>query len=136
MRFLRKKPHNLFAKIDNFLEKGLLNAILIQPFLKVELRRYCKWLKVNRSATTAMWRFLYRRYATHFESDSQAAEACSSFPHAKARDFYQMSVLYILLSMPLTVVRFLAEKPHEEGYGQRPRVVVRAEFRGFRQMKN
>lgn len=47
-----------------------------------------------------------------------------------------MSVLYILLSMPLTVVRFLAEKPHEEGYGQRPRVVERAEFRGFRQMKN
>ena len=34
------------------------------------------------------------------------------------------------------VVRFLAEKPHEEGYGQRPRVVERAEFRGFRQMKN
>lgn len=33
------------------------------------------------------------------------------------------------------VVRFLAEKPHEEGYGQRPRVVERAEFRGFRQMK-
>lgn len=33
-------------------------------------------------------------------------------------------------------VRFLAEKPHEEGYGQRPRVVERAEFRGFRQMKN
>ena len=83
-----------------------------------------------------MRRFLYRRYATHFESDSQAAEACSSFPHAKARDFYQMSVLYILLSMSLTVVRFLAEKPHEEGYGQWPRVVVRAEFRGFRQMKN
>ena len=46
-----------------------------------------------------------------------------------------MSVLFILLSMHLTVVRFLTEKPHEEGYGQRPRVVERAEFRGFRQMK-
>lgn len=46
-----------------------------------------------------------------------------------------ISVLFILLSMHLTVVRFLAEKPHEEGYGQRPRVVERAEFRGFRQMK-
>ena len=46
-----------------------------------------------------------------------------------------MSVLYIFLSMHLTDVRFLAEKPHEEGYGQRPRVVERAEFRGFRQMK-
>ena len=57
------------------------------------------------------------------------------FSHAKARDFHQMSVLFILLSMHLTVVRFLAEKPHEEGYGQRPRVVERAEFRGFRQMK-
>jgi len=59
-----------FAKIDNFLEKGLWNAILIQPFFKVELRRHCKWLKVNRSATTAMRRFLYRRHAMHFDSDS------------------------------------------------------------------
>ena len=59
-----------FAKIDNFLEKGLWNAILIQPFFKVELRRRCKWLKVNRSATTAMRRVLYRRHVTYLDSDS------------------------------------------------------------------
>ena len=83
-----------------------------------------------------MWRFLYRRYATHFESDSQAAEACSSFPHAQTRGFHYMSALYSFPAAHSSVVRFLAEKPHEEGYGQRPRVVERAEFRGFRQMKN
>ena len=59
-----------FAKIDNFLEKGLWNAILIQPFFKVELRRRCKWLNVNRSATTAMRRVLYRRHVTYLDSDS------------------------------------------------------------------
>lgn len=59
-----------FAKIDNFLEKGLWNAILIQPFFKVELRRRCKWLDINRSATTAMQRFLYRRHVTYLDSDS------------------------------------------------------------------
>ena len=42
-----------------------------------------------------------------------------------------MKIIYLCKK----VVRFLAEKPHEEGYGQRPRVVERAEFRGFRQMK-
>lgn len=83
-----------------------------------------------------MRRFLYHRYALHFESDSQAAEARSSFPHAQTCSFHYMSALYFFPSARSADVRFLAEKPHEEGYGQRPRVVVRAEFRGFRQMKN
>lgn len=46
-----------------------------------------------------------------------------------------MPALYFFPPARSAVVRFLAEKPHEEGYGQRPWVVERAEFRGFRQMK-
>lgn len=82
-----------------------------------------------------MWRFLYRRHATYLDCDSCAAETCGPFSHAQTRGFHYMPALYSFPPARSAVMPFLAEKPHEEGYGQRPRVVERAEFRGFRQMK-